>query len=293
MALWQKWVVSNPVFRYHFLGQTKMMVRRPAWLVLLISAIFLSIYIWLLHQAYQNGVPSLTAGLECLALWLIAPLMTHSLFAAEFEKATWDMLVLTRLTAGQIVMGKFLSRLVVLLFAAILFVIPLWIGAVQDYQTLSGVQIFVWLMKTQFVIVGWAILLVAVTLWLSYWLKRGMVAAAVAFAGQVFVLFIVPILWGLFSALFIASERASFDPLYFGFGQEEWLKYGWMFDIRFAVWFYNPAIALTVVFALLSEMRAEQPILWGFWQGLIYLLLAGLIVALLTKSVAKATRKPI
>ena len=270
-----------------------MLVRRPVWQVAFIAGTFLAVYLWFLYQASQHGFPTVTVGLECLVLWLIAPLMTHSLFAAEFEKATWDMLVLTRLTAGQIVMGKFLSRVALLSFLAILFVVPLWLGATKEYQTVPTSQLFVWLVKTQLVSVGWAVLLIAVTLWLSYWLKRGMVAAAVAFAGQVFALFIVPILWGLFFALFVASAERSFDPFSFDFGQGEWLSYGWMFDIRFAVWLYNPAIALVGIFALLTESQAEKPILWGTWQGLVYLLLSGLIVSALTKAVARATRKPL
>ncbi|MCS7186090.1 MAG: hypothetical protein RMK89_03950 [Armatimonadota bacterium] len=294
MTLWQKWVLENPVFRYHFLGQTRFWVRRPIWQVGLIALIFAALYIWFLQQAYNHGLPALTLGLECLALWIVSPLITHSLFAAEFEKATWDMLILTRLTAGQIVMGKFLSRLAVLLILAFFFVIPLWFGISQEYHTLSNINIASLVLKTQLVAVGWSILLIAATLWLSYWLKRGMVAAAVAFAGQVFVLFILPILWGVCFALFWESLRyGSYDPFSLEITQEGWLKYGWMIDPRYLVWFYNPITAVAGIFIMVSEPAAEQPFLWGTWQGAVYILLAGLIVVLLTLKVAKTTKKPI
>ncbi|MCS7192181.1 MAG: hypothetical protein NZ937_04265 [Armatimonadetes bacterium] len=294
MPLWRKWIESNPVFRYHFLGQTGVLVRRPIWQVGLITAIFLALYIWFLRQVYDHGLPTLTLGLECLTLWIIAPLMTHSLFAAEFEKATWDMLILTRLTASQIVMGKFLSRLMILMFLVLFFVLPLWLGAYQEYRASSNVNIPSLVLKTQLVAVGWSILLIAVTLWLSYWLKRGMLTVAVAFAGQVFVIFILPILWVVFFALFFApSGYGSYDPFSLTFWGQEWIKYGWMFDPRFFILFYNPVVAVVGIFFTVSELRAEQPLFWGTCQGIFYLLLSGLIVAFLTQKVAKATRKPI
>ncbi|MCS7265949.1 MAG: hypothetical protein NZ805_14090 [Armatimonadetes bacterium] len=294
MTLWHKWVTENPVFRYHFWGQTRFLVRQPVWQVGLITAIFLALYIWFLRQAYNHGLPVLTLVLEGLLLWIISPLMTHSLFAAEFEKATWDMLILTRLTAGQIVLGKFLSRLAILLFLALFFVPPLLIGASQEYHALSKINIASLVLKTQLVVVGWSILLIAVTICLSYWLKRGMFAAAVAFAGQVFVLFILPILWGIFFAIFMASGGYGFhDPFSFQITQEGWLKYGWMIDLRYFIWFYNPIISVVGILVMVSEPDADQPLLWGTWQGLVYISLTVLIVAFLTRKVAKATRKPI
>jgi ABC-type transport system involved in multi-copper enzyme maturation permease subunit len=293
MTLWKKWVSANPVFRYHFWGQTKLMVRRPLWQVILLCAPFVAIYFWLVDQTVQYGLPSLSVGLECLVLWLVAPLMSHSLFAMEFEKATWDMLVLTRLTTGQIVMGKFLSRLALLMILAIVFAPLTLIGAFKDFQTLSPIGLLQWFAETQLVALSWAVLLTAFTLWLSYWLKRGMVAAAVAFAGQVFVLFILPVLWGLFMALFAMVGERHIDLFTFDAFGEGWLKYAWMFDFRFAIWSYNPALTVIWTFIFAAERGAEKPLLWGIWQGIVYLLLSALIIALLTRAVAKATRKPI
>jgi len=293
MTLWQKWVTANPVFRYHFWGQTKLMVRRPLWQVILLCVPFVAIYFWLVNQTVQHGLPSLSVGLECLALWLVAPLMSHALFAMEFEKATWDMLVLTRLTAGQIVMGKFLSRLA-LLIILVIFLAPLTlIGAFKDFQGITPVGILQWFAETQFVVLSWAVLLTSFTLWLSYWLKRGMVAAAVAFAGQVFVLFILPVLWGLFVALFAMVGERHIDLFTFDVFGEGWLRYGWMLDPRLAIWAYNPITAVFGIFVFAAERGAEKPFLWGTWQGIVYLLLSALIITLLTRAVAKATRKPI
>lgn len=277
MTLWQKWIGSNPVFHYHFLGQTKLLVRRPVWQVLSIIISFVSLYLWVLHQAYQNGLPFLVVALECLILWLVAPLITYSLFASEFEKATWDMLVLTRLTASQIVMGKFLSSLLISLFIAVLFLPLLWVGALMEWQGSPALKIFAWMLKTELVIVAWTILLIAVTLWLSYWIKRGMVAAAVTFAGQFFVLFILPVLWVLFRATFMHGESLSYL----------------VSDPRFGVLSFNPIVAVAGVYALFEGAVPNGFSLWGIWQGTVYLLLSVGIVALLTRAVARSTRKPI
>lgn len=285
MTLWQKWIGSNPVFHYHFLGQTKLLVRRPVWQVLSIIISFASLYLWVLHQAYQNGLPFLVVALECLVLWLVAPLITYSLFASEFEKATWDMLVLTRLTASQIVIGKFLSSLLISLFIAVLFLPLLWVGALMEWQGSPALKIFAWMLKTELVIVAWTILLIAVTLWLSYWIKRGMVAAAVTFAGQFFVLFILPVLWVLFLETFMHGESLSYQ----------------VSDPRFGVLSFNP-IAIVAVAGFYALFEGAVPFgeaepngfsLWGIWQGTVYLLLSVGIVALLTRAVARSTRKPI
>ncbi|MER3500837.1 MAG: hypothetical protein C4295_05040 [Candidatus Fervidibacterota bacterium] len=287
MGGWRKWGADNPVLRYHLVGQLRAIVRRPWWQIALIGLPCGVLYGYLLRFTLQGGSP-LILGLECLVLWLIAPLMTHALFASEFEKATWDMLVLTRLTAGQIVMGKFLSRLIFLAAFVVLFLPLLAFSAGQDFGTS---HILGWLLKTQLVVIGWAVLLIAATLWLSYRLRRGMTTAALVLAGQVFFLFILPALWLLFFALILLTQPPfEVKGIY------------WMFSLRYAVWFYNPIFALigtyafTEVFALIGTYaftEGGEPFLWGVWQGLVYLALAALLVALLTRSVAKATRKPL
>ena len=294
MSIWRKWVAENPVFRYHFWGQTRILTRRPVWQVGLIAVVFTTLYLWFLRQAQQHGLAVVTLGLECLALWLVAPLITHSLFAAEFEKATWDMLILTRLTAGQIVIGKFLSRLAILMVITLWFILPLWIGMAKEYQTVTNTHITLMLLKTQLIVIGWSILLIAVTLWLSYRLKRGMVAAALAFAGQVLALFILPVLWEIFwTLLMVLAGHRLIDLFLVDFRRGGWLRYGWMVNPRFAIWFYNPVVAVAGIFVMMSEPVNEQPFLWGTWQGIVYILLAALIVALLTRKVAKDARKPI
>ncbi len=290
MRGWRKWGTDNPVLRYHLVGQLRAIVRRPWWQIALIGLPCGVLYGDLLRFTLKGGSP-LILGLECFVLWLIAPLMTHALFASEFEKATWDMLVLTRLTAGQIVMGKFLSRLIFLAAFVVLFLPLLAFSAGQDLGTS---HILGWLLKTQLVVIGWAVLLITATLWLSYRLKRGMTTAALVLAGQVFFLFILPALWLLFFALILLPLLANQPPFAvsvfeFDFGEVA-VRDGWMFSLRYAVWFYNPIFALIGTYAFTER---GEPFLWGVWQGVVYLALAALLIALLTRSVAKATRKPL
>ncbi len=287
MTAWQKWVGQNPLFHYHLLGQARWLLRRPLHQLLLIALPMVIIYFWLLSKASQESVHALAVSLECVVVWLLAPLMTHSLFAAEFEKATWDMLVITRLSASQIVMGKFLPQLVLLAMLLLPFQPLLLLSLLQEHKGLSG---FWELFKAQWVIVSWAVLLIAATLWLSFRLRRGMTTAAVAFVGQIFVLFILPTLWLIFTALFFGEEIVQGVV---EFGEEKWTVWGWMVDLRYAVWFYNPIIALAGVYALAETTNLQSAWLWGLWQGFVYLLLAGGFIAVLIRTVAKATRKPI
>ncbi|MCS7254101.1 MAG: hypothetical protein NZ781_08780 [Armatimonadetes bacterium] len=234
----------------------------------------------------EYGFAELVLFLECFSLWIIAPLMAHSLFAMEFEKATWDMLILTRLTVSQIVMGKFLSRLV-LLFIYISFFIPLIFISIGVGRKLSLYEILSLVFKTQLVAISWAIFLVAVTLWLSYRLKRAMLTAAAAFVGQVSVVVILPILWIMFLELIVVD----FEPFYSSYWEME-TTYNWMFNPVSAIIFYNPVFTLLLLFVegwIDSKMSA--PVLWGTWQGIVYLLLAYLLIVILIRSISKATRK--
>jgi ABC-type transport system involved in multi-copper enzyme maturation permease subunit len=283
--LWQRWVVENPVFRYHLLGQTRLAVARPLWQVLAVASPFAAIYFWLAYQVATNGLPSLVIGLEIFALWLLAPLMFHPLFAMEFEKATWEMLVLTRLTAGQIVMGKFLSRLVMLLVFAFLFTPLLWIAANREFSDMTPSVMLLWGLKVQWVIFSWAILVGAVTLWLSYHLRRGMVAAAASFAGQVFVLFIFPIFWSLF--LTLLQIAGAPDPSYLRI--DTLGRFTWFFAWSWLPIAYNPIVAVVGVFWF--RTNPDAPFLWGTWQGIVYLSLAVVVLWTLMVSVARATRK--
>lgn len=278
--LWQRWITENPVFRYHLLEQTRPIVMRPLWQVLLITMSFAILYFWLAYQVVANALPELVSALEAFALWLLAPLITHSLFAMEFEKATWDMLVLTRLTAGQIVMGKFLSRLVLLLFFAFLFTPLLWVGDNRKFSSM-----LLWGLKVQWVILSWAILVSAVTLWLSYYVRRGMVAASAAFAGQVFVLIVLPAFWSLFLILLQITNGPDLSYLRL----ETLGSFTWFFTWSWLPIVYNPIIALGGLD--MDRMIYKTLFLWGTWQGIVYLVLAAITLWALMASVAKATRK--
>lgn len=285
MGLWD-WT-ENPLFRYHL--RARALLGRPFWQVALITGGFLFLYPRLLIFVSREGGVSLFLMIESLILWLITPLMTHAVFAMEFEKATWDMLVLTRLTAGQIVIGKLLSRLVVLGILALFFQPLLALATFVDYPGWQGWSL--WL-KTQWVIIGWSFLLMAVTLCFSYWLKRGLAAAAVTFTGQVFVLFVLPVLWMVFMAFLSRIMGQEIPDIFTMQFEGAWLRWGWLIDPRFFVIFYNPIFALITLFILLMEPQ-RSPFLWGTVQGAFYLILSVFLIALLIHSVAKATRKPL
>lgn len=303
MKLWQLWVSNNPVFRYHFVNQTKLLklINSPQKIVAIV-ALLASLYLNMVSYIAEHGLAPLILLLECFSLWLLAPLMTHSLFAMEFEKATWDMLVLTRLTVSQIVMGKFLSRLALLIALAFFFIPLLLIAIGVDYKHIIGANCeniyalffmsLCLLFKSQLTVVSWAILMVAVTLWFSYRLKRGMITAAAVFVGQLLVMFVLPILWSVFAQLtgiysLYAADNWEFDPFYIESWDKKMMSL-WMFDPLLAILFYNPAFSLTMLFAQPEDM--DLP-LWGICQGIVYLLLAGLVILILMRSISKATRK--
>ncbi len=284
--MWRKWVIANPLLRFHLLSVSRWLVRRPTSHMVLIVLTFVVIYLRLFWWSLWSTATFFLLAAEVLVLCLVTPLMTHSLFAAEFEKRTWDMLVLTRLSASQIVMGKFLSRLVLIVALAALFLLLIVESASEDPEILIRPFWLLWLLKTQWVIVSWAALLAAITLWLSFRLKRGMLTSAVVVAGQFFLLVGLPFLileldyllgWNYF-------EQFWFNP-------ELYHPYAWFIDLRGVIWFYNPGI--TLFFMYLAPYISPFPSLWGIWQGLGYWLFAVLMLAVLIRSVAKAARKAV
>jgi len=112
-------LVDNPVLNREVRG--RMRVRKlsgKAWrVVAVIVALVVLRYYYILLRAVQQGRPDdaveLWRGTSYLVLTLIAllsPALAATAISQELEQQTWDLLKVTRLTAWQVVMGKWLAR---------------------------------------------------------------------------------------------------------------------------------------------------------------------------------------
>ncbi|MBI3923191.1 MAG: hypothetical protein HY318_17355 [Armatimonadetes bacterium] len=283
----REWIVDNPVLRYHLLEGMRLRARYPRWLLLTVGLLILSLYLWAFKVAATDGSVLVVIGLQMVTVCLVTVPMTHAIMSVEFEKATWEALVLTKLTAGQIVMGKFLSRIALMMLVLGLFQPLLWAATIDEFGKALVWSAIANIAKAEIVIIAWALLLIAATLYFSYRWRRGLAAAVAAFGGQVFALFILPGIWAMFVGIF-AGSSSRMEP-----GHE---TLTWMFDPLSIVVNYSPIMTLGKLIPELGgiqQMNEKFPFLWGTWQATVYLLVAFTITNYLMRSVARATRKPV
>lgn len=122
-------VLQNPVLRKELL--TRMRLRQPlsarAGVLFAIAALLLWIYWQVIAALLQDNTASAARGAWQTVIWvqfalivLIAPVSAANAITQEKEQQTWEMLVFTRLTPAEIIFGKLLARLAMLLLLILL-----------------------------------------------------------------------------------------------------------------------------------------------------------------------------
>lgn len=192
---------ENPLITYQLIGMWRQAYRRHPFLYLLalVTSALFYVFFLLMELRYPQSIETVHLDFLLLVIVvLVVPVFAHSRIAAEYEKATWELLALTRLTAKEIFIGKWGSTMLVLallICGALLFYLPVIVIG-NDLPTITH-QI-----KNAFfslmLIVSWAILLVSVGTWTAYRLRRTMPAIALVYAFQVVVLLLVPLLFAIF-----------------------------------------------------------------------------------------------
>lgn len=196
---------ENPLLWYQLFGFTVNRWKRQPLLYGAVAVGVALVYL-MVYQLFRYNEAEIgsTLGLALFFMCLAAPLMAYNLFSLEYEKQTWESLALTRLTAKEILWGKWgaaLARVaaLTLLFIPILltsygasgwtFAPPSGTGQYDNYTFFAAVlSLF-----------SWGALLVSLGMWLSFKLKRTLSTASALYAGQVFVLLLLPLLYSIFS----------------------------------------------------------------------------------------------
>lgn len=169
------------------------------------------LYLWLLVLIVRSG-EDMSQGvlfLELLLVTLVVPASLYAAISGERERLTWDALILTRLTPGQILVGKLLWRLGIVAGIALLFLPPLlfshyapFLSHLRNtgYGLSRGADYSLGeLALMQGGILGWAFLLSGFTLWVSARTRRSVTSISlVAVAVFAFVV-LVPALASLFT----------------------------------------------------------------------------------------------
>ena len=133
---------------------------------------------------------------QLLAVTLIAPATVYAAISGEREKATWDALILTRLSAAQIIAGKLAWRILVLAGVMALLLLMILVSQTQgrpaDHPTALAVLL------GQGLIFAWGVFLTVFGLWISAKTNRSVTSIGVIIGATVGALAMVPALLAAF-----------------------------------------------------------------------------------------------
>lgn len=174
-------------------GQTSRNVNRIAIGVLAV------LYAWLLLVIlrFREDMSQMFLWFEMGALTLAVPASLYGAISQEREKQTWDSLLMTRLSPGQILVGKLQWRLLMVLGLMALFAVPTFLSHAvtrnrTDY-TLGD------LFAVQAILFAWSLFLAGFTLMVSAKTKRSITTLAMVVVALLSFLGLVPALFSLFT----------------------------------------------------------------------------------------------
>ncbi|MCS6918745.1 MAG: ABC transporter permease [Fimbriimonadales bacterium] len=296
---------ENPLLWYQLFGFTRNRWKRQP-LLYGAAAVGCGLVYLLVYQlfTYADSALEVTLSLTMFFMCLTAPLMAYNLFSLEYEKQTWESLALTRLTAHEILWGKWGAALARVGMLVIIFV-PLLLSAYTSRDTLYGIRrapsefsSYTFLVSLM-LLFSWGALLVSLGMWLSFKLKRTISTASTLYAGQVFALVLLPTLYTIFS-----GGSSHYDDALMGLNSF-WDGFAWWIATLFsprALYYLNPFFVSTELGALvyydswrygdtLSRATGLYYLGWGYTQSLIYLSLAALFAGFTYRGLKIAWRK--
>jgi hypothetical protein len=180
---------------------------------------------------------------ELIAVTLIIPMATYAAIAGERERASWEALVVTRLTLGQILAGHILWRLLLIAGIMVLFGLPISAatfgliptGAPEAYSdsgswtSSGGYLVGAYAVSSpvilpleeqvggQALIFFWALLLCGFSLNISASFQRSAASAGATFGVILGALLFLPILLSMFGAggsFWLNSALMIFNPFH-------------------------------------------------------------------------------
>jgi hypothetical protein len=180
-----------------------------ATIVLLILLLYAWILATILSSRDDMSIPLLLS--ELVVLSLVVPASMYAAISGERERLTWDALILTRLSAGRILAGKLLWRLVLIAGTLALFAVPIFLGhAMAVYRPEFATTALV---EAQAVVAAWSIFLAAFSLWVSAKTRRSVTSLSLVAAALLAFTVLVPIVVALFGGEVAIPAFADVSPM--------------------------------------------------------------------------------
>jgi ABC-2 type transport system permease protein len=150
------------------------------------------------RRIFGKSIFGLLIFFELVMISFVAPALTSGSISSERERQTFDLLRVTLLPSGQLVVGKFLpglAFLILLIFTAI----PL-----QGPAFLIGGILWQEIVLSTLIIMTTAVMFCALGLLLSSMIRRTLISTMVCYAVSIFVLFGIPVIL-IFSIILFGS----------------------------------------------------------------------------------------
>ncbi len=202
-------------------------------------------------------------AIQYLLVCLVAPVVTANCITQEKEQQTWEMLIFTRLTPAEIILGKLVSRLAIVFLGLALFfpmTVFCWLHSAILTTHIEGTSRIGEFVMTYAVIVISAIFYATVGLFISWQMKKTIFAIMVSYTVVIGFLFLGTglVYWMLQSRFTDSTFTAKFPLL--------WVNP--LYLIGYAMSPDNSSNSnLFVVYGLLCYVVASVALLWRMIAG--------------------------
>jgi len=226
----------------------------------LVGAIYLVLVVLALayHDAFSSfTIIAIQTGIACI----VVPSVAQNAVAGEREKRTWDLLIVAPISRAQIVIGKYLSVVLVLAVMELCFLPLAVICFDSSAETRNGV------ISAEFISIGFGILLAAFSTYVSSITIRSLACQSMTYMGTFLWMIAFPFLIGAISVADPALPKAfmwmhPFVTMYYisnQHGQEMFNGAQGMYNTPYTWWFQTAFyLGLTALFVLLAVGGANS-----------------------------------
>lgn len=179
-------LVETRRFGRKFFGISRFQ-RFPVAIVVLLAICYA--FLLLITIAYRDGLTSdYIFQCQTLLYCFIVPTMTFGAVAGEREKRTWDLLLVAPISKTQIILGKYISAVVVLVVTFLCFLPMILITAFSNHETATAV------LTNTVISLGFGCGFTAIGIFISSLMSRGFVAQLTIYAVLFLWMIMVPML---------------------------------------------------------------------------------------------------
>lgn len=159
-------------------------------------------YLWLLAMIVRFH-EDMTTFLLVVEVFIVTGVIVASIYGAvagERERATWEALIITRITPAQIIVGKVIWRMALAVLVVVLMAIPIAVSSAYPHSWNSSAVVWTTgkLLLAHSIVLAWAFLLCAYGLWISARSRRSVTAAAILAGSLLAALLFIPMLLEMF-----------------------------------------------------------------------------------------------